>query len=345
LTEIGEYRILIRCFNRGGNGLLAKPFCSLALLSILSVLSYATLAQAEEFPGWAFPLPQPMPPAVKWDDTKELTVPGSEVHFTEAQLHKPSRPPDWYPAEHSSAPSIVGGRDPEQGWACGYCHLPNGSGRPENAKLAGLPADYILSQVGAFRRQDRHPDVSNWRPTRLMGEAVSNVSQEDIVSAAHYFSRQTVTSFVRVIESKTVPQHAAGFGIMMPLPGKPVPIGSRIVELPDDIERFEHRDPKATYTAYVPKGSIERGRQLATKGGPNRPAPCVGCHGAGLRGDVNLPAPPIAGRFPTYLFRQLYAFRSGSRSGDATLPMQAVAAQLTQADMIALASYVASLKP
>ena len=254
-----------------------------------------------------------------------------------------SAPPDWYPQEHSAAPAIV--VRSEKTWACGYCHLPNGSGRPENAKLAGLPVDYILSQVAAFKSHDRHPDSSNWRATQYMIQAISNVAQEDIVSAAQYYSTQPVISFVRVIETKTVPRNSEGFGVMTPLPGKPVPIGTRIVEMPDDVERFERRDPKVTYSAYVPIGSIERGRQLATKGGANRPAPCAGCHGAGLKGDVKLPGPPIAGRFPTYLFRQLYAFQSGARSGEATLPMQAIVAHLSQADMIALASYVASLKP
>jgi cytochrome c553 len=28
--------------------------------------------------------------------------------------------------------------------ACGYCHLPNGQGKPENAGLAGQPFEYIL---------------------------------------------------------------------------------------------------------------------------------------------------------------------------------------------------------
>jgi cytochrome c553 len=32
-------------------------------------------------------------------------------------------------------------------WACAYCHLPNGQGRPENPPLAGLPVAYIAEQV------------------------------------------------------------------------------------------------------------------------------------------------------------------------------------------------------
>jgi cytochrome c553 len=56
-------------------------------------------------------------------------------------------------------------------------------------------------------------------------------------------------------------------------------------------------------------------------------------------------APPLAGRSPTYLFRQLYGFSTGARGGDAALPMRGVVARLTQTDMIALAAYVGSLKP
>lgn len=266
-----------------------------------------------------------------------MTVPGSQEHFTEAQLHIKSVPPDWFPAEHSPSPAIVGRRPAADKYACGFCHLPNGSGRPENAKLAGLPTAYIAAQLQAFRRHDRRPDQNNWKATVLMAETVADLSDEDIAEAADYFSRQAVTSFVRVIETKTVPQHTPGFGIMMPLPGKKVPIGERIVEMPCDPERHELRDPKVTYQAYVPLGSIARGKKLAER--------CAACHGTGLKGDANLPGPPLAGRFPSYIFRQLYAFQSGSRTGDATLPMQGVVAGMSQSDMIALASYAGSLKP
>jgi len=58
-------------------------------------------------------------------------------------------------------PRIVAhGRD--DAWACAYCHLPNGQGRPENAPLAGLPAAYIVEQVNAqscgapAERRSRH---------------------------------------------------------------------------------------------------------------------------------------------------------------------------------------------
>jgi cytochrome c553 len=72
---------------------------------------------------------------------------------------------------------------------------------------------------------------------------------------------------------------------------------------------------------------------------------CAGCHGADLRSGPELEGPPLAGRFASYLFRQFYGFKSGARAGDSAQPMQSVVANLTQADMIDLAAYAASLNP
>jgi cytochrome c553 len=94
--------------------------------------------------------------------------------------------------------------------------------------------------------------------------------------------------------------------------------------------------------AYVPPGSVARGRTLATEGGARFPA-CTSCHGADLRG-VGL-VPPIAGRSPTYLLRQLVAFRTGARATAAGQPMQPVVAQLELDEMIAMAAYTATLAP
>jgi len=57
------------------------------------------------------------------------------------------------------------------------------------------------------------------------------------------------------------------------------------------------------------------------------------------------PAPPIAGRPPIHILRQLLAFRTGSRQGPAGQPMQAVVQHMALDDMIAVAAYVGSLEP
>jgi len=55
--------------------------------------------------------------------------------------------------------------------------------------------------------------------------------------------------------------------------------------------------------------------------------------------------PTIAGRSPTYLFRQLYDFKSGARKGANSETMKPAVEKLTVTDMIALVAYSASLAP
>jgi cytochrome c553 len=120
-------------------------------------------------------------------------------------------------------------------------------------------------------------------------------------------------------------------------------LGGRLIEVPIDWERHELRDPDATYRAYVPVGSLELGKALATAGTTHSPIACVTCHGPDLRGTGVFP--PLAGRSPSYMLRQLLAFRTGTRASPAAVPMQAAVANLTVGDMIAVAAYAASLEP
>jgi cytochrome c553 len=64
---------------------------------------------------------------------------GSTLHPTDDQLETMADAVDWYPGDHTAAPNAVLHGSGKAG-ACGYCHLPNGAGRPKNASLAGLDA-------------------------------------------------------------------------------------------------------------------------------------------------------------------------------------------------------------
>ena len=66
---------------------------------------------------------------------------------------------------------------------------------------------------------------------------------------------------------------------------------------------------------------------------------CNICHGPELKGIDRIP--PIAGRSPTYVVRQLYEFKHGGRAGNASALMKQTVEKLSQDDMIALAAYVA----
>ena len=112
--------------------------------------------------------------------------------------------------------------------------------------------------------------------------------------------------------------------------------------MPADARRHELRDAAVEYVAYVPRGSLARGRALAT-GAKAGVAACTSCHGPALRGLG--PVPPIAGRSPSYLLRQLLAFRTGARATPVSAPMHLVAAALGIDDMIAAAAYAGSRAP
>jgi cytochrome c553 len=70
---------------------------------------------------------------------------------------------------------------------------------------------------------------------------------------------------------------------------------------------------------------------------------CGACHGPDLKGLGAVPG--IAGRSPSYIVRQLYDFKHGTRAGADSAQMKPSVEKLSIRDMISLAAYVASLAP
>jgi len=174
-----------------------------------------------------------------------------------------------------------------------------------------------------------------------MSATARAASTAAVREAAEYFSRLRFTPHVRVVERARI-AHPVPAGFVYALDaGKSEPIGTRIIEVPDSIERFEMRDSHLGYVAYVPPGAIAAGRALAASGGPAGQA-CALCHGVELRGGL---APPLAGRSPSYIARQLLAFRIGRRSNAAGAPMRTIAEQLSDRDVVNLAAFAGSRRP
>lgn len=243
--------------------------------------------------------------------------------------------PDWWPQDHPPMPVIVA-KGRAKGMPCAECHGPNGVGMPHTATLAGLPAAYVIEQLKAFREGSRANDEMQFE--------ASHVSAADALQAAAYFSGlHLATARARIIEAARVPQaHVESWMLVPAKGGRSEPIGDRIIELPVDAEQIRLGDTRAHFLAYVPPGSIARGRLLAS-GGADGVIACTSCHGADLRGAAT--APPLAGRSPTYLTRQLVQIALGNRRGASVQPMQQEVAHLTLSDMISAAAYAASLKP
>ena len=101
--------------------------------------------------------------------------------------------------------------------------------------------------------------------------------------------------------------------------------------------------PALSATCPTAPGSLARGERLVTTGGEGRTLACASCHGPGLKGLADVPR--LAGRSPSYLFRQLYDLRAGKRVSGTSALMTPVLAHLTDEDMVAIVAYLASQKP
>jgi len=71
--------------------------------------------------------------------------------------------------------------------------------------------------------------------------------------------------------------------------------------------------------------------------------PCVTCHGLDLMGVADVP--PIAGRSPSYIVRQLWDIQQGTRNGTAVQLMKMAIVNLTNEDLVSVAAYVSSRPP
>lgn len=313
---------------------------ALTLALACAVVGPATADDAGP-PAWAYAV---NPPGLKPvpDDGTVRHVPGSAAGFTLTQIRDLFGVPDWHPDDHPLLPEPVAhGRKPDA-FACAFCHLPNGLGRPENASLAGLPAEYIEHQIADFRSGARKSSVASLPPT-LMVATAKGATDADVKAAAAYFSALKLTPWIRVEEAATVPKtRVLGFMLVPDGSGETEPIGNRIIEMPEDVERTELRDARSGFVAYAPPGSLARGAALVATG-HGKTVPCGICHGAELRGLG--PVPALAGRSPSYLFRQLYDIKHGARAGSWAALMQPVLANLDEQDMVALAAYAASRSP
>jgi cytochrome c553 len=80
------------------------------------------------------------------------------------------------------------------------------------------------------------------------------------------------------------------------------------------------------------------GDSALAKAGEAKAGMCLGCHGSTAQGNGQFPR--LAGQRPEYLELQLKAFKAGSRKSG---PMQAITANLAEADFKTLAAYFGSL--
>lgn len=326
------------------------------------------LVQTPGFPLWAYGYIRP--PAVPQDwsmrcpgdrprdcdrpggmptDTSKtlLRLPGSDRAFTVTEITSPYNPADWFPNDHPPMPDIVAHGKPTPGFrACAICHYPNGQGLMQNAPVAGLPVEYFLRQLADFASGRRKSADLNKANAFEMAAMARNLTPEEARAAAEYFASMTFKPWIRVVESETVPKFTATVnGLFLKADGNETePLGRRLVEMPENsYESNMLRNPRSGMVAYAPVGSLKEGERLVKTGSEGKTQACGTCHGPEMKGTAI--APPLAGRQPGYLARQMYDMQQGTRNGDMAKLMMPAVAKLTNDDLIAITAYIASLQP
>jgi cytochrome c553 len=325
---------------------------TLALFGLVIAVSGVSVAQtpnagstpsaSDSFPAWAYPWDpdSKVPPA----DNVPHRLPGSTAAFSWAQARDLFFAPDWHPEDHAPMPAIVAsGRKPDVR-ACGSCHRSEGTGGPENSNLAGLSVGYFTQQMADFKSGARKFSGPQRSAVLLMISVAKAMTDAEVQAAAEYFAALKPKRNTKVVESDTVPKtYIARLFFVKTVEGGTETLGRRIVEMPDDVEQFELRDTRSQFTAYVPVGSVAKGEELVRTGNAGRTIPCGICHGADLTGLG--PIPSIAGRSPSYIFRQLYDLQHGERTGQWSPLMVNVVSKLSEEDLISIVAYLASQAP
>ena len=293
------------------------------------------------------------------EQTKPRRVDGSRATYSLVDVRDGHNVIDWFPGDHPTPMPDVIRHGPAAGAGntargCGSCHLPNGKGRPENAPSAGLPVAYFMRQLQDFRNGLRRTADPRKPNTPTMIDLAKAMTDEEMRVGAEYFAAIKWTPWIRVVESDLVPKTRIAGNLFLPVAqASTEPIAGRIIEMPEDVEQAETlRNPRSGFVAYVPPGSIKRGQDLVTTGGmrivgneivQGKTTPCVTCHGLDLMGVADVP--PIAGRSPSYIVRQIWDIQQGTRNGAAVQLMKQAIVNLNEEDLVAIAAYVSSRAP
>jgi cytochrome c553 len=317
-------------------------FAGLGAIAVLSIAA-ASASPPPEL-NWAYPAAPPHTAELK-TPAGIYPTPDGKRKLSADQVEKLTpADEDWFPDSHPTPPSVIlhGAKDAAP---CAECHMVNGQGAVGIPDIAGLRAAYLSEQLDAFRSGARR----SAQPDRLATEVMIGVAkawgEPDLKAAVSYYAalpRRTPTKIVVADAAPPMRTERFGWTYTDPAGGKAHALNGAVAETPQSVGRVFLGDLSNRQIVYVAEPTLARGKALVQTGG-NGGQPCTLCHGADLRGTAI--APPLAGRDPSYLARQLWDIRSGARSGPSVAAMQGPARGLAPRDITAVAGYLASLQP
>jgi len=144
-----------------------------------------------------------------------------------------------------------------------------------------------------------------YRKEEHMTAMAGAISYNDIPDIAHYFSVQKIKRLAPVKKNKDLDKYSSIKKSLFLKEGKKL---------------YQYGNTKKSITA------------------------CASCHGINGRGLASQQYPVLAGQHKAYLLKALRAFRFGKRYNDKNSLMRNIVLKLTNDDIKALASYLASLE-
>jgi len=202
--------------------------------------------------------------------------------------------------------------------------------------------DLTMMDMKNGLRESADPRKNN---TRNMVNFVKAMTEQEIVESAEYYAAMKWTPWIKVQEVSQVPKMRSANGMWLPLEGTDAgmePIGMRVIETPENVELAEKlKSPRSGFIAYVPPGSVAKGKATVTTGDNGKTLACTICHGADLHGVGSIPG--IAARSPSYNARQLFDYQAGTRKGVMAELMMPVVQKLTNEDFVNITAYLAGL--
>lgn len=190
---------------------------------------------------------------------------------------------------------------------CGACHGADGNSLVGTfPKLAGVGEKYLLKQLSDIQAWDLETDPAKKEVT---GRAVPEM-----------------TGLLAGMSKEDLEDLAAHFAVQtMQLSG------AKKIEV--------------QVNSGIKVDGLELGERVYRAGNPVTGVPaCTGCHSPDGKGNIPAGFPRLSGQHPEYIEKQLRAFRAGDRTNDGDQAiMRAVADKLNDAEIVALANYIAGL--
>lgn len=190
---------------------------------------------------------------------------------------------------------------------CGACHGADGNSLVGTfPKLAGQGEKYLIKQIQDIQAWDKETDAAKKAKT---GRAVAEM-----------------TGIVSNLSAQDIADIAAYFA-------------SQNTQLSGS------KAEQVQVNSGLLVDSLELGRRTYRAGNASNGVPaCTGCHTPDGKGNSPAGFPRLSGQHPDYIEKQLRAFRAGDRTNDGDqMIMRAVAEKLSDAEIKALANYIAGL--